>query len=835
MSFKTFLKVFGLAAAGIALTVLLLGFFYGDDVKQLLLSNINRNLNTEIQVEKINFSILSHFPFASVELENVMAKDAIQQAEKDTLLKAQKISLLFNLMGIFSKDVSIKKIILKNAMVNIRVDEGGQPNYRFWKSSGDSSGSVVDLQNVVLDNVKISYLNRKDDQRYIFNSVDGTLRGKFSDKQFELKTDAELVVEHFYAGKTDYAANKKVKLNSILKVDNDTHRYEFGQSKLSIEDLLFDVSGNVFEQGETAKLDLHVQSHEADLHDLLSLLPASVTAYFSGFATSGKFTFQSVISGNATFPDLKFSFSLSDGSLNPKGSNVMLSHLALGGTVERSAAKPSELVIHSFNGMLNGRAIGGNLSVRDFENPFLTLFTKADIDLNSMRAFIKHDTLESLSGTMKLNVSFAGKIKDLKQYASAGTYESDASGTIVLEEVSLKLKQNPLEYKNINGKFLLHDNNVEVETLDGKISSTDFHLTGSLKNFITFLLIPNQEANMSIAVSSSLIDLNEILENKSVTDDQDTSYKIKINPRLVCNLNVSAEKLIFRKFEALNIRGSIHIEDQVITSPNLTFKAMEGNVAMSANIATGRRDSIFMGCHARISSLNITQLFTEMENFGEQTVTDQNLKGKVTADVNFSSSWTKDLTIDPSKVVAEADLTIDNGELNNFKPILSLSKYLKLADLRQIRFSQLKNLIHIRDRKIFFPTMDIQSSALNLNASGTHDFDNVVDYKLNMLLSDVLGKKMKDQQTEFGTIEDDGLGHTRLFLSMKGPVDNPKFSYDSKSVSRKIAQDLKTDRHQVKQMLQQEFGVFRKDTSLKEQKKKREEMQIDWEESSEKN
>ena len=176
-------------------------------------------------------------------------------------------------------------------------------------------------------------------------------------------------------------------------------------------------------------------------------------------------------------------------------------------------------------------------------------------------------------------------------------------------------------------------------------------------------------------------------------------------------------------------------------------------------------------------------------------------------------------------------ITIDNGELNDFKPVLALSKYLKLADLKHIRFSTLKNLIHIHDRKIYFPSMDIKSSALNLNASGTHDFDNIVDYKLNMLLGDVLGRKVKNENTEFGTIEDDGLGHSRLFLSMKGPVDDPKFSFDKKAVSQKIANDLKSDQQNVRQLLKQEFGIFKKDSTLKQEKKKKEEMQIDWDDS----
>ena len=830
--FRSFLKIFGVAVLSAFAFIFLVTFFYGTEIKKLLLDNINQHINSEVQVGEIEFSVIRHFPFASVELKNIIAKDA-GGIQKDTLLKAEKISLLFNLLGVFSKDVAIKKIIVKNGSINIRVQENGDDNYHFWKSGGEGPSPVIDLENVVMDNVRITYAHLGSDQKYFFHSVNGTLHGKFSSDKFELRADADLVSEHFFAGKIDYANNKKIKLRSVLKVNNATNTYEFAESQIRIADLWFDISGNITSLAESTKLDLHVNSKDVELRNMLSLLPPSFTEYFSGIDAKGKFNFKSAITGSADkkhSPDLNFSFSLANASLTPKNSEVVLDKLTAMGSFEKKESKPAVLTINSFNGQLNGRPVEGKLSVRDLENPYLTLSTKADLDLNSLRAFIRHDTLESLEGTMKLNISFAGKVKDLKQYASKGNYQSEASGTIVMENVSLKLKQNPLKYRNINGTFLLNGNHVEVQSLDGFISSTDFHLTGSLRNFITFLLIPNQEANMTMAMSSSFINLDEILENKTVASEEDTSYKIKINPRLVCNMNISADKLVFRKFEATDISGKIHIEDQLITSPDLHFNAMEGSVSMTASIATHRRDSVLMGCKAKVTGLNITELFRQMENFGEQTITDKNLKGKVNADVVFNSSWTKDLTINPAKVIAQADITIDDGELNNFKPLLPLSKYLKLADLNHIRFSKLKNVIQIHDRKIYFPTMEIKSSALNLMASGTHDFDNIVDYKLNMLLSDVLGKKVKSNETEFGVVEDDGLGHTKLFLAMKGPVDDPKFSYDKKAVSEKIAQDLRADKRNMKAMLNEEFGMFKKDPTMKVEKKekKKEEMQIDW-------
>jgi hypothetical protein len=256
---------------------------------------------------------------------------------------------------------------------------------------------------------------------------------------------------------------------------------------------------------------------------------------------------------------------------------------------------------------------------------------------------------------------------------------------------------------------------------------------------------------------------------------------------------------------------------------------MGGTVAMDATINASRRDSINMVYDASFAGVDITRLFYEMENFDQQTMTDKNVKGTLNADVQFLSAWSNDLTLNSSSVRSTASVTIENGELLNFLPIQKLSKYIHVPDLNQIRFSTLKNNISIAKRKITIPNMDIHSSAINISGSGTHDFDNNIDYHLTLLLSDVLGKKARSNSSEFGEIADDGLGRTKLFLAMKGSVDDPRFSYDRRAAGEKIKENIASEKQNFKSILKQEFGIYKSNPSVQLPKpKKKEEMQIDW-------
>ena len=199
--------------------------------------------------------------------------------------------------------------------------------------------------------------------------------------------------------------------------------------------------------------------------------------------------------------------------------------------------------------------------------------------------------------------------------------------------------------------------------------------------------------------------------------------------------------------------------------------------------------------------------------------------------MQFASKWSSALIINPKSVVVDGTVKIFNGELHDFAPILALSRFIKVSELRHVKFSGLQNRVQIYDRKIFIPSMEIKSSALNLTASGSHTFTNKVDYSLKLLLSDVLGKKAKENNTEFGQVEDDGLGKASLFLHMTGDASNPKFTYDKKAVMKKIQTDIKTEKQTLKDLLKKEFGTKKDSTLTQKKEAKKEAVEIEWDEN----
>ncbi|MEO5572249.1 MAG: AsmA-like C-terminal region-containing protein [Bacteroidia bacterium] len=819
--------------AAIILLAAALTFFFSSQIKHYVISSLNKNLDAEITVGSTDFSILSKFPHASVDFTTVTVREPKRLHTTDTLLTAKEFSLLFNIMDVIRKNYVLKKIVLTDASLRLKINKDGDNNYEIWKKDSIASSAndfKMELEKLEMNNVKVNYKNQKAGQDFTFQIDDGTLSGNFSSADYTVKMKADMTVEKLISEKVNWVRNKKTKIDLELAVDTRKDLYTIQRSEINLSGLDLIMKGTIHSTEGYAEYDLQTAAKNADLKSLLSVIPAEYTKNLDAYSFKGNVYFKSTIKGRSDKnhkPVFTLDFGTENSTISPGNSDFRMTEVKLQGfyTSRKSGAQPvSYLHLENINSQLHGRTIKGNLEIENFKDPVLHIEADASADLSILSRFIKPDTLEKISGDLFVkNVVFTGKATDISSYVS--------SGTISLSNVSFKFKQKPVVFTNVEGEIVLDKNNLKVNTLKGNTVSSDFSFSGTMNNFFGYFFAKNQKLVIAASLESEKLDLNEIMEKDATSSSNDTVYKISFADDLACTIRVNVSQIHFKKFNATDLRGTIQLQNSELATHALQFNAMDGSVYLQGSIREVMHDSLVIQYEATIKKLDITKLFNEMGNFGQRTITDKNLKGNVTADVQFISRWSNTLDCNLSKVIATASLTIDNGELVNFAPMLALSRYLKGADLNDIKFSTLKNTIEIKDRKILIPSMEINSSALNIVASGTHGFDNIIDYHLQLLLSQLLGKKVKNMNTEFGTIEDDNLGKTKLFISMKGPVANPKFSYDSKAWKDKLTTDVTKGTQTFKELIKKEFSRNKDEQPVKKDStKKREELQIEMEE-----
>ncbi|MFN5323503.1 MAG: AsmA-like C-terminal region-containing protein [Bacteroidota bacterium] len=813
----------GLFSVVVGLIGWLITFIYGDALRISVVNAVNARLKARVDVREMEFTVFSSFPNASVRFKDVMVSNPTGFEDDPSLLNAGFIGFQFRLWDLFTGNVKLRGVELEDASVNIFTDRKGRNNYDIFKEDTTSGegGMKVDLKTILITNTKFEYLNRKSNQTYRFHIDEGELGGDISTDKYSASLEATMRSASVLISGVRYVDGKPCEILASIEVDNKSGTYQIGESKVKLSGMQFLIGGDINTKGKQTEMNLDFSSKDADIASLISLLPKSVIGKFAEFNCSGDITFKGNIKGrvgDGYTPVFKLDFTARNAKANPEGTNYNISELNGSGTFisRKSNAAPYEsLVLKSIAANLEGAPFQLNMNLEDFSNPKLDLTLKLDADLDVLSRFYKPDTIEALQGSISADISFNGIAKEKSTYRSSGSIRFANAGFV--------WKGSQTGMSGLNGILHLRGNDMVLESLAGRIGNTDFTVTGSFNNLMSYFLLDDQRIEVEAAFKSDKVDLDEILAGGSSKSD---TFSLDLTDKHRFVLDVSIGSLTFRKFNSTSIDGTIVVSESKVSSPGLEFSTCGGEIRLSGSIDESSVDSVRTSCVAQIRNVDISRLFQQMGNFGQTTLVDRNLKGRLSAKVDFSSRWDKQLNLDEKSVFAKGDITIENGELIQFKPMLALSKYLKGSDLETIRFSNLTNTIEIRDRKIIIPVMDIRSSAMDLTASGTHTFDNMVDYHLGLYLSQIIGRKVRQMNTEFGTIEDDGLGRPRIFLSMKGSATDPKFTWDRKGTEQRITEEIRKERNTIRDLLKKEFGGNRDEEEKPSGQVKKEEIKV---------
>jgi hypothetical protein len=191
---------------------------------------------------------------------------------------------------------------------------------------------------------------------------------------------------------------------------------------------------------------------------------------------------------------------------------------------------------------------------------------------------------------------------------------------------------------------------------------------------------------------------------------------------------------------------------------------------------------------------------------------------------------------------AKIGITIVNGRLKNVQAFREITQSLnemssaRLAigkenikmfeeKLLDLQFDRLENTLVIRNSVIVIPSMSVKSSALELEISGKHTFDNKIDYRFGFRFRDL----KQAQTSEFGVIRDDGTGK-HVFMRMYGDLYDPSFEWDAEASKAFKKEQRQVAVKDARSIFKSEFGLFKNDTTVQEyvqEKFKHETIEID--------
>ena len=750
-----------------------------DEFIQYFLDHVNEGLLTPVKVGEIDISYWESFPDVSIVLENVEAG-----TPDSPLLTIGKLSFSFHLWDFLDKNYQIRQLYLERANIFLTIDKNGKRNFDVFEKKGtQSSNAQLSIGRIKMVNSTLRY---QDEPARLLS------HWQLTDAQFDIQAISSPTqfsgqwkgtnIETRYQG-FSYLEDRPMEIALDGVMITKGHLQEIKQWKLVLAN--HQVAGKLLSPAPE-EMSIEWAGSTKLLSDLLANVPADWPSNWPSYQLEGEAIFEGGYSKSSLGPQLRTSFKGQNLSFAYPSRQLMFNGFEAEGILSTNLkASGTALALRSFSGAMAGFPIKGAASVSNMA----TMQSRAELEGSMTMALFEQIMpdwgIKSESGSLNYALGFEGALDE----KSTGDWLVDGEATI--ENASFLWKSYPLKFDGWNGTLLFNDRDVALSDASGKLGNSELKLEGLLRNFHFFYEAKNNLLLVEGKMSARRLDLNELLADTNTSSaGGQGGYSMSISPRLHMKLEAEAETVVFDRFTGTDLSTNVTIRNRQLYVQRLDLSTMGGQISLTGNVADQPDNRMLTYFSGEVKNLHIDSLFYVFHDFDQTWLQSKHLKGQIDADFDVDMALRNSLSFLPDLFRARINARGINGELINFEPMQELSRLVKEDKLARLTFGELSNEFLIEGRKILIPSMEIRSNVSNITMSGTHTFDQQIDYRLKV---PVFNQRKRDRDEAFGAIEEDERGNVYAYVKIVGTTDDYKVSYDAATAAKSLIENIKTE------------------------------------------
>ncbi len=380
-------------------------------------------------------------------------------------------------------------------------------------------------------------------------------------------------------------------------------------------------------------------------------------------------------------------------------------------------------------------------------------------------------------------------------------YKASALHSIDLEldKLNTKMHLHPLRFERFTGDFHYEDDHLVVKDFIGKIGRTSFNIG------LNYYLGDNEaikKRDNNLSFKANYIDYDQLFPPDETTEKATITVKSKTAdvaahadafnlyklPFTDMKFDVDLDHFIYQRIDLQDIKASLRTtQNHYIYVDTLHMNAAGGNFNMSGYFNGSNPKKIYMKPNIKTTKIDLDKFLFKFENFGQDHLVSDNLKGHVSSTITGKIRIYPDLVPDLDQSEIHMDVKVFNGKLQNYEPMKMLSSYMGDKNLKNIKFDTIQNHIDIINGRINIPNMTIESTLGHMELSGTQDLNNNIEYYLRIpwkiVRKAVLYKLFSSKKNSGNKVEEDEIIEVDpkkkvkyLNLKLHGNIDDFKVS-----------------------------------------------------------
>ena len=798
--------------------ILLLGgvissVFFSEKIENTVIDNLKNQIPNNISIGSVKFQLFNDFPFSIVKIENFYVEED-ETFGSDTLIYAETAFVTFSLIEFIFKTYSIDNISIFNGEISIK-EKNNTSNYNFLKGEKNSKNEIK-LGKIKLYNSTVSYKSEKNKTDILLLNTNMNISIE-ADQNFLI--DGICISEKIKIQEKEYLANKQLELN--VKYIYEDGNSNLKNSFIQIEDLKFFVNGLI---DKNKFLDLDIIGSNQNIKSFTQHTPVFLQETFKSVLMNGEINYSASIKGkfeSGKNPSLNINYDITNGVFETKRYPFYLSEISCNGIVKNGANNnfsSSSIDFKNFTAKTKKGNVKGEFLISDLKNYFLEADLISTWEMSEANYYFSESPFYECSGKINTTTKYEGKIS-FDETFNKHFLNSKHFSDIELIDISFLYKNYPNRIKINNAKGVILNDSIQITNSVINIKDSDINYEGSIKNLFSYILVNENKIELNGNLYSKTMNLKNIIGLDETKENGEDEF---IMPNyLKLKLKSDIETLVYNNVYPNKIKGNFIFNNNSLSTKDLELNIFDGRLFLDGKFYKNEKNNFKLTSNIKLEKIDVKKAFSAFDNFGQDFIIDKHIKGLSSSNLICNMYWDPYLNLNYESIDVNSKIVIEKGELINFKPLESLSSYVKLKDLAHIKFSKLENEIKIKDKIISVPNMEINSSALSLIISGKHFFNQEYNYKVSLLLSELLAKRFRAKSSSFNPNDSISPLKTNLQIRMKGTKDDSEIYFEKLKIKENIEQEIKKEIIDVKKIIAEELNK-------KEKEEESEDLEIEW-------
>ncbi len=814
-----------------------------DKVGFIILKSLNKSISTKLDVDSYSLSFIRSFPKASLELKNVLVhsspgfnSSAFKGINTDTLLSARFVSIEFKITDIIKGVYTIDRIGARLGKANFFTDTAGHVNYNITLNNNSSEDveTLIALKRIDITDID-SYYNSLSAHLIIAGAIKkGKLKSTITGNNIDFSAVTEILIKRFQL--YDFSTDKSISAELDMDLLSSKNGIRFRKGTLYIDNFDFGIEGLVASDNN---LDLNVTGHNLNIAKIRHYLPEKYLKMIMNYDPSGTLIANSKIKGllsRTSNPHVEINWQLKNGRIAYKKSRIAFRDLNFTGHLSngtKNGYKTSSVSITDFRGKFGSSEYKGALNLKDFTHPIIDLSIKGKVIPSELKEFFNIKEISTARGSVDVDLKLVNCILSDKSFSIKGLIDTNPESGLSFNSMTLGLDNDKFLVKKVTGNVTVQ-NSIRANNIQFNYKGQNIKVDGEFKNLPEWLT-----GRSVIMTAKANVAFDRLFPESFFPDAMDSGKSdqgkkaVSMPEDMILDLNFKIDSLSYKTFSSQKIEGKLNYQPGVLTFSPLKMNSLNGLISGNCLFARNANKSIIAKGSFNVSNIDVNLAFTSFHNFGQSFLKAENIKGILSGTLSLLLPLDSVLNYNIKTLTAEGKYHLVNGALISFDPVKQLSSFIELSELENISFEKLENDFFIKNNWLYIPQMEVKSSAADLSVNGKHSFDNDYEYHVKILLSEILSRKRhknKSNVTEFGVVEDDGLGRTSLLLKIIGKGETAKVGYDMKAAGTLVNDNFKKEKQTLKTILNEEYGWYKKDSTLNQKKPdKKPRFRITWE------